>query len=420
MEAIIEKSNIKGNVIIPSSKSYTHRALICAALANGKSKISSPLISDDTEATISVLRKLGIEIKVNEDSIEIDGGKFREPKEDLFCGESGTTMRLMTAICSSIEGRCKLTGGQSLSNRPMKTLVDGLKQLGVNCYCNDQLPPVIVEGGLEGGVVEIPGNISSQFISGLLLVAPLAKQDVTIKLTTELESKSYVLMTIETQRVFGINVIISEDFRKFYVKKQDYKTNSFKVEGDWSSASFLLASGVFSGQVEIENLNIKSLQADREIMKILEKMKAMIKIENDFIISEKSELYSIEFDVSDHPDIFPILCVLSANAKNKSIITGVRRLKIKESNRVEAMKEGLIRMGINFIESNGKIMIEGGTPKGAIIDSKNDHRIAMAFAVLGLVAKGETIITNAECVSKSFPDFWDVMKKINAKVKTNE
>jgi 3-phosphoshikimate 1-carboxyvinyltransferase len=420
MEAIIEKSNIKGNVIIPSSKSYTHRALICAALANGKSKIISPLISDDTEATISVLRKLGIEIKMNADSIEVDGGKLREPKEELFCGESGTTMRLMTAICSLIEGRCELTGGQSLSKRPMNALVDGLKQLGVNCSCNNQLPPVFVEGGLEGGVVEIPGNISSQFISGLLLVAPLAKQDITIKLSTELESKSYVLMTIETQRVFGIEVKISEDLREFYIKKQDYKSNSFRVEGDWSSASFLLASGVLSGQVEIENLNMKSLQADREIMKILEKMKAMIKIENDFIITKKSELSSIEVDVSDHPDLFPILCVLSANAKNKSIISGIKRLKIKESNRVEAMKEGLIRMGVNFIEGDEKIMIDGSTSKGAIIDPKNDHRIAMAFAVLGLVAEGETIIKNAECVSKSFPDFWDVMKKIYAKVKTNE
>ena len=231
MEAIIKKSEIEGKIIAPPSKSYTHRALICAALAKGKSRIISPLISDDTEATISVLRKLGIEIKMNEDSIEVEGGSLREPKEDLFCGESGTTMRLMTAICSLVNGKCKLTGGPSLSQRPIKPLIEGLKQLGINCSCNGQFPPVLVNGELNDGVVEIPGNISSQFISGLLLVAPLAKQDVTIKLTTELESKSYVLMTIETQKKFGIEVEVSEDLRLFHVSNS--KERRFRLRVLW-------------------------------------------------------------------------------------------------------------------------------------------------------------------------------------------
>jgi len=412
MKVKIKPSTIEGQVVAPPSKSYTHRALVCSALANGESTIISPLNSDDTEATMDLLEKLGVKIRVKEDTWNVNGGQLYQPKGDLFCRESGTTMRFMTAICSLVNGTCRLIGGSSLSKRPMKPLIDGLKQLGVECASERGFPPVTVKGGLTGGQTKIPGDISSQFISALLLVAPLAKEDTELILTTPLESKPYVLMTIDAQRQFGVEIEAPEDLREFWIKKQAYAPRNYKVEGDWSSSAFLLASGVLVGEIEAQNLNAKSLQSDREILNVLQKMGAEAISKNGNITLKKSELEAIEFDVSDCPDLFPILTVLCAVAEGKSKLTGIKRLKIKESDRIAAMKEGLVRMNVDVVEEENSIIIKTSKPKGAIIDPKNDHRIAMAFAILSLVAEGETIIQDVECVSKSFPNFWDVMKHL--------
>ena len=412
MQIKIRPSLIKGQVVAPSSKSYTHRALVCSALAKGESKIISPLNSDDTEATMELLEKIGVGIHVKEDSWEVNGGQLHQPEGDLFCRDSGTTMRFMTAICSLVNGTCRLRGGSSLSKRPIKPLIDGLKQLGVECTSEKGFPPVIVKGGLLGGQTKIPGDISSQFISALLLVTPLAKEDVTLILTTPLESKPYVKMTTDAQKDFGIEIDTSEDLSEFWVKKQTYKPTNYKVEGDWSSSAFLLAAGVLAGEIEIHNLNVDSLQADREILNALKIMGAKIISKNSNIELKKSELEALEFDVSDCPDLFPILTVLCSIAKGESRLKGIKRLRIKESDRIAAMKEGLVRMNVNVVENGNSFIIKNSKPVGAFIDPKNDHRIAMAFAVLSLVAEGETIIQDAECVSKSFPDFWGVMKHL--------
>ena len=412
MKIKIRPSLIKGQVVAPSSKSYTHRALVCSALAKGESKIISPLNSDDTEATMDLLEKLGVKIRVKENSWEVSGGQLHQPEGDLFCKESGTTMRFMTAICSLVNGTCRLTGGRSLSKRPMKPLIDGLKQLGVECTSQRGFPPVTVKGGLAGGQTKIPGDISSQFISALLLVAPLAKHDVNLVLTTPLESKPYVLMTIDAQRKFGVEIEASEDLREFSIKKQAYKPTNYRIEGDWSSSAFLLAAGVVAGKIEIQNLNEGSLQADREIVNVLKKMGAKIISKNETIILMKSELKSLVFDVSDCPDLFPILTVLCSVAKGESRLTGIKRLRIKESDRIAAMKEGLLKMNVDVREEGNSFIIKNSNPMGAVIDPKNDHRIAMAFAVLSLVAEGETTIHDSECVSKSFPNFWGIIKHL--------
>lgn len=412
MKIQITPSTVEGQVGVPPSKSYTHRALVCSALAYGESKIISPLQSDDTEATMDLLKKIGVEIHAKENSWEVSGGQLHQPEGDLFCKESGTTMRFMTAICSLVNGTCKLTGGSSLSKRPMKPLIDGLKQLGVECTSERGFPPVTVKGGLVGGQTRIPGDISSQFISALLLIAPLATEDVNLILTTPLESKPYVLMTKDAQRKFGVEIEASEDLREFWIKKQSYKSATYKIEGDWSSSAFLLAAGVVAGKIEIQNLNEGSLQADREIVNALKKMGAKLISKNDNITIMKSELEPLVFDVSDCPDLFPILTVLCSIAKGESRLTGINRLRIKESDRIAAMKDGLMKMNVDVGEEGNSFIIKNSNPVGAIIDPKNDHRIAMAFAVLSLVAKGETIIQDAECVSKSFPDFWGVMKHL--------
>ena len=416
MNATIRESQIEGKVCSPSSKSYTHRALICSALAKGRSRILSPLISDDTMRTLEALRMVGANIKTENGSWKVEGGELHAPKRSLFCGDSGTTMRFMTAVCSLLEGESILTGRESLLRRPIWPLVDALNQLGAECSCNNKFPPVRVRGRLKGGCVAIPGNISSQFVSALLLVGPLAEDGMNIKLTTHLESAPYVLMTVDTQSKFGVNVECSNDLREFSIKRQDYIGREYKIEGDWSSAAFFLAAGAVAGKVEVSNLNLRSVQGDRQILSILKRMGAEIIRKGKSVVVKKSVLRAIDVDVSQCPDLFPIISVLCSIAKGRSKVTGISRLRMKECDRVAAMREGLIKMGIRVIERNDSILIEGSRAVGASIDPRHDHRIAMAFGIMGLVAHGETKIRDAECVSKSFPEFWNVMKDLKASI----
>ncbi len=415
MNVIIEKSNIKGKITVPSSKSYTHRALICSALAPGKSRIISPLDCDDTQITLENLRKMGVRIDKHPNFWEIENKHMKSSTHELFCGKSGTTLRFLTSVCSLFDKKSKLTGEKSLMRRPMKPLMNSLRELGADSfYDNDS---IIVQGRLNGGKTSISGNISSQFISGLLLVSPLASKDVKIQVTTQVESKPYILMTIKTQRDFGVKVEHSINLRKFQIRKQNYKSVDYKIEGDWSSASYLLAAGILSGSVEIDNIELESLQGDRKILEILKKMGADIFVENGLVGVKKSKLRAINVNLSDCPDLFPIICVLCSVAEGRSTISGIDRLQLKESDRIDAMREGLGKMGINFTKKQNSVLIEGSEPNGTVIYPKNDHRIAMAFGILGLITKGKTIIKDMECVSKSFPGFWEKLKNIGGNIK---
>jgi len=416
MKVSIHKGGVKGTVKAPSSKSYTIRGLMCAALAKGKSEIIHPLISDDTEAARDVLSKVGINIDKKGDIWQVTGGNFRKPDTDLFCGESAATLRFMTAICSVIPGKCRLTSAPSLSKRPIKPLLQALRQLGVNCLYQEKGTLVIVEGGrLKGGVTELPGDISSQFVSALLIISPLADEGVKIRLTTPLESKPFILMTLECLEKFGIEVKASEDLRKFEVLKQPYKPTRYSVEGDWSSASYFLALGTLSGEVEVENLNPESLQGDKVILNLLRDMGVSVEINKNSVRVRRSKLNAIQTDLSNCIDLLPTLGVLAAVADGVTQFVGIERARLKESNRVSALRQGLEGMGIKVTEESHKLTITGSQPKGSVIDSKNDHRIAMAFSILGSVA-GETIINDAECVSKTYPEFWDALKSIGGEV----
>jgi len=416
MKVSVGKSEVKGKVRAPSSKSYTIRGLMCAALAKGESEIIHPLSSDDTEAALNVLSLVGIGVHQKGDSWQVNGGDFHEPATDLFCGESATTLRFMTAICSLISGKCRLIPGPSLAKRPVKPLIQALRQLGVNCSCQGEVAPVIVEGGrLKGGTTELPGNISSQFVSALLFISPLADEGVKIRLTTPLESKPFVLMTLDCLERFGIKVEFSTGLEKFEVSKQVYKPTKYRVEGDWSSASYLLALGALSGEVEVENLNPESRQGDKMILNFLRDMGALVETDKNSVTVRKSRLNAIRADLSHCIDLLPTMAVLAASADGVSEFVGIERARIKESNRVSALKEGLEKMGIKVREERNRLIITGSRPKGSVIDTKGDHRIAMAFSILGSVA-GETIINDAECVSKTFPQFWDVLKSIGGEV----
>jgi 3-phosphoshikimate 1-carboxyvinyltransferase len=276
----------------------------------------------------------------------------------------------------------------------------------------------MVEGGLRGGITEISGDISSQFVSALLLISPLAEKDVTIKLTTPLESKPFVMMTLECMKEFGIEVNCTKDFREYNTAPQNYKPTRYTVEGDWSSASYLLALGAIGGRTITENLNPKSQQGDKVILELLKEMGATIEIENNAITVNKSSLNAIRTDLTDYIDLLPTVAALTATAKGTSELIGIKRARIKESNRVATVREGLERMGVIVIEENDKLTITGSDIKGSVIDSHDDHRIAMAFSILGSIV-GETTIENAKCVSKTFPNYWDVFQNIGGKVKLN-
>ena len=420
MKALVSNSNIKGKISAPSSKSYTIRGLMCAALADGESNLVNPLCSDDTEAAIEVLSKLGIRVYQTDNIWRVIGGRLHAPDTDLYCRDSAATLRFMTAICSLLPGTCRLTAGPSLSRRPVKTLIEALRQLGVNCSSQGELPPVTVEGGtLKGGLTELPGDISSQFVSALLFVSPLAISGVTVRLSSPLESKPYVAMTLDSMAKFGIKVEHSEVFDTFTIPKQAYKTARYTIEGDWSSASYFLALGAVNGDVTVANLNPDSLQGDKKMVNFLKEMGASVVISENSIAVTKSRLNALCADLSDCIDLLPTMAALVSMAEGVSVLTGIERARLKESNRVAAVKEGLERMGIKVVEAKNSLTITGSRPRGAVIDSKGDHRIAMAFSILGSLAGG-TVIEGAECVSKTYPGFWNDLKSIGGEVQINE
>ena len=419
MKISISKSDISGRVAAPGSKSYTLRGLMCAALVQGESELVRPLGSDDTEAAISVLEQVGINVRQETGRWLVEGGSFRTADADLFCRESAVTLRFMTAISALLPGKHRLTAGPTLARRPVGQLVEALRQLGVNCSSENGLPPVAVEGGgLRGGSTELPGDVSSQFVSALLVAAPLAAEGVTIRLSTPLESTPYVLMTLDCMQWFGVSVAFSEAHDVFEVARQRYHPTRYEVEADWSSASYPLALGAMSGSVEVSHLSTESLQGDRAILDILREMGASVIVSGNTVRVERSQLQAITTDLGDCTDLLPTVAALAAVADGTSTLSGLRRARIKESDRVSAVRQGLERMGIGVVEEEDRLLIAGGRPQGGVIDSHDDHRIAMAFALLGNVA-GDTVIESAECVSKTWPEFWEVFAGIGGKVKSD-
>jgi 3-phosphoshikimate 1-carboxyvinyltransferase len=295
-----------------------------------------------------------------------------------------------------------------------------LEQLGVQTESEGGYPPIKIKGGMKGGVAEIRGDVSSQFISSIILAAPYAEEPVTIKVTTRLESKPYVQMTLDAMRRCGVKAISKQGCIEIKVPLGKYKPTRTRIEGDWSSAAFMLAAGALSGKVHVDNLTMNSSQADKEIMHALDMMGAHVKVKGSRVTAEKSYLRGIEMDLSDCPDIFPIVSSLCATALGRSELTGLGRLKLKESDRLKAMAEGLRRMGARIQVDDSTCTIEGGPIKGAIIDPHGDHRIAMSFAVLGTLAEGETIINDQDCVNKSYPGFWDDLASLGAETRRTE
>jgi len=417
-------SSLSGVVEAPSSKAYTHRAVIAASLSNGESRIRRPLACDDTKATVNAVRAYGAKVEDEEAEWIVCGTSNLEMTRDVIdCGESAATMRFVTPITAHRPGVTKLTGGESLRKRPMEPLLAALRQMGVICYSLDGSgrPPLVVHGGgIRGGIASIPGDISSQFISGLLFTSPLAKGDVEIRLSSALESRSYVEMTVEVLKDHRVTVRSSPDMREFSIPhNQCPEPFSRTIPGDYSSAAFLLAAAaVTSSKVTVSNLEKRSLQGDRAIVEILIQMGANLKVRDGYVELESTRsLEAVQIDAKDIPDLAPICAVLGCYANGRTVIRNARRLRIKESDRIESLVTELNQMAAKVTTLGDDIVVEGPCKlRGATIDPHRDHRIAMACSVAALGADGETEIQNADCVSKSYPRFYEDLRSLGGNI----
>jgi 3-phosphoshikimate 1-carboxyvinyltransferase len=404
-------------ITVPGSKSYTHRALILSSLADGESVLINALRCEDTERTAEALKKFGVPVSWESDQIRVlgRGGKFEASEDRIDVGNSGASMRFLTALAALKKGMTLLDGSERMRKRPIGELLNGLGELGVKAYSKkgDGCPPVIVESqGLKGGTARIKGEESSQFLSGLLMMAPYARKDVNIEVTGSLASKPYVDITRDVMSAFGVE-IKNREYRSFFIKAgQRYLPQKYRIEGDASNASyFFSAAAVCRGRVRVENINPVTIQGDIGFLDILERMGCRVTRGNDWIEVQGGELHGIEMDMNEMPDLVPTLAVTSAFAQRKTVIKNIGHLRFKESDRLHALAVELSKMGIRIIEGEDRLEMEGGKPHGAEIETYDDHRMAMSFAVAGLAVPGVKI-KGERCVNKSFPEFWEVLHNL--------
>jgi 3-phosphoshikimate 1-carboxyvinyltransferase len=339
---------------------------------------------------------------------------FKAGGEKIDVGNSGTSMRFLTALSALKKGITLLDGSERMRKRPLGELLSGLGELGVRAYSQkgNDYPPVIVESqGLKGGTVKIEGEESSQFLSGLLMVAPYAQKDVSIEVTGSLASEPYVDITLNVMSVFGVG-IRNQGYRSFFIKAgQRYLPQKYRIEGDASNASyFFSAAAVCRGKVKVKNLNPATIQGDIGFLDILERMGCGVTRGSDWIEVLGGELHGIEIDMNEMPDLVPTLAVTAAFARGKTVIQNIGHLRFKESDRIHALAAELGKMGIRVNEGEDGLEVEGGKPQGAEIETYDDHRMAMSFAIAGLGAPGVKI-KGERCVDKSFPEFWEELQK---------
>jgi 3-phosphoshikimate 1-carboxyvinyltransferase len=422
---IRKTSKLSGEVCAPPSKSYTQRMLIAAALSAGASKISGPLVSDDTEATFRSLKALGAKVAVTKGCWTVRGtSSLNGAEAPIDCGESGATLRFMIPVAALAEGSSTLLFGSSLEKRPVEPLLQSLKELGVETSVGKvggKSSVTVKGGGIRGGKTCMRGDVSSQFISGLMFACPRAQRGTEIDLTTPLESKGYVEMTREVLAKHGVEVVISEDFRQIRIPSgQTYRPCDHNVPGDFSSAAFLLAAAAITrSNVTVDNLDYSLVQGDKAIVAILKQMGVEGKVCGNQIeiCGTGSTLRAVNVNAKDMPDLVPICATLACYAGGVSRIHGAKRLRLKESDRLQSLYVELGKMGANVNVNEESLTVKGPAKlNGAEIDPHSDHRIAMACAVAALGAEGETLIHNAECVKKSYPTFFIDLRSLGVDV----
>ncbi|RLD89314.1 MAG: 3-phosphoshikimate 1-carboxyvinyltransferase [Bacteroidetes bacterium] len=394
-------------IVAPASKSYLQRALAIASLARGTSVLTNVSWSNDSRAAAEIVKNFGATLSESHGDLTVQSSGLHLKTDSYTAGEAGLSIRMFSPVLALDNVKVTFTGEGSLLTRPVGIIADALSQLGAKVAANNGLLPLTIQGPLQPGTVHIDGSLSSQILTGLLMALPLLKGD-SIILVDNLKSKPYIDMTLSIMHHFGVEVE-HEYYRVFRVKgHQQYKAARYNVEGDWSGAAFFLVLGAVKGRVEVMNLNTKSSQADRQIVSALEKAGAEVKRSNNSVVVEKKELNAFEFDATDCPDLFPPLACLASRCKGTSIIKGVSRLTHKESNRAETIKQEFKKMGIDIMLKNDLMLITGSEPIPCIIDSHNDHRIAMAGGIMNLFcASGSIRVKNREAVNKSYPGFFE-------------
>lgn len=417
----IYNNKLKGAVKIPPSKSMAHRAVICASLSSEKSIITNIYLSDDIVATIDGMKALGAKIEIKDKSLEVTGldlnKEFLEERV-IDCNESGSTLRFLIPISLLNDSNNRFVGRGNLGKRPLNVYYDIFKKQGIRYLYKEQELDLKIKGKLNSGEFKIPGNISSQFITGLMFALPLLNGDSKIIIEGTLESKGYIDLTLKALYDFGID-IENKDYNEFIIKgNQKYIGREYRVEGDYSQGAFFLCADAIGNEVSCKDLDINSLQGDREVIEILERMGVSFNKNKDNIIGISNGLKSTIIDAKGCPDIIPILSVVASLSNGRTEIINAKRLRIKECDRLSAINLELSKLGAKIYEKEDGLIIDGIYEfKGGVnVWSHKDHRIAMMLAIAATRCKEEIILDDFECVSKSYPNFFDDFKALGGKI----
>ncbi len=401
---LIKPRKLSGEVVVPPSKSMAHRAIICAALSKGKSIIDNIDLSDDIIATINAARSMGAKIEIDNRKVAVEGILSSPNNEDFIvdCNESGSTLRFFVPITMLLNQKKTFIGKGNLGKRPLNVFYEIFDKQGIKYSYKKDILDLQVEGKLKPDTFYVRGDISSQFITGLLFALPLLNDDSKIVITSKLESKSYLDLTLSMLYKFGIE-IENKDYKEFIIKgNQEYKVMDYTVEGDYSQAAFFLSANYIGNDIDIKGLDENSLQGDKEILKWLEVLK---NDENKVI------------DATNCPDIIPILTVCAALTKGKTEIINAGRLRIKECDRLTAISTQLNKLGADIIEHEESLTINGvDSLNGGCVDSFKDHRISMSLAIASSRCKDDIIIKDYMCVKKSYPHFYEDFKKLGGEI----
>ena len=411
-------NRLHGEVVPPCSKSYAQRALAAALLASGRTTLRGIELCRDTRSAIEAIRKLGARVEIKDDNTLIIDGGLNPTTATLNVGESGLAARLFTPIAALGGEAMRIEGEGTLRHRPMAMMVEPLRTLGVEVRDGGGRLPIEVCGPIKGGRVVVDGSISSQFITGLLIALPCAKSDTTIEVRDAV-STPYIDMTLETLERFGVEIMHNEgDYSEFYIEgNQELKPVDYTIESDWSAAAFIMVAAAIAGEVTVRNISTLSRQADTLVCRALERAGASIIIEEGAITVSHRPLEAFAFDATNSPDLFPALVALAAAADGVSTIRGIERLRGKESDRGEVLREEYRKLGIEIeLDYEENIMrVVGGKPHAAEVDSHDDHRIAMSLAITALRIEDEVSIRNRECVAKSYPSFFEDLEMLKTK-----
>ena len=419
MNCKVEKSKISGEINCPSNKSYTHRGIFLASLAGNNSKVENVLLSADTKATIEACKKFGAIIEIDNSTVMVkDSIKIDTKVPEINTENSGTTIRIAIGIASLFSEKITLTGDSSIQKRPMQPLLDALSSIGAKCSSNDGKPPVTIEGSVSGGEIKIPGNLSSQFISSLLISAPLTQNGINLSIEGDLVSKPYLDATITTMRKFGVTVQTLIPYKKYNISPQIYKNTTFTVPIDFSSLALLLSFIVLNGNNVIVKGSMGNLpQGDEAFIDFLEQLGVSVNINNDEIkVKSPDKLKGGVFDLRNSPDLLPPLAILSLISSEPIEIVNVKHARLKETDRIAILSRELPKIGINVKEKeDGLILKSSGNLKGAELNSENDHRLFMAFCIAGTYI-GDCIVTDPKSVEVSYPSFIQEMNRLGAKI----